>query len=95
MTIDDFIAMTRRIIAKDGFDGYLPTLILPDRQHIAVLEGVPLDADVEMAAKKWAAGMSEREEDYFLAFKFDGARLKVIARTKGHEEVRVAAAMAG
>ena len=44
MTIDDFIAMTRRVIARDGFDDYLPTLVLPERRHIAVLEGMPPDA---------------------------------------------------
>jgi hypothetical protein len=42
MTIDDFIAMTRRIIAKDGFEEYLPTLMLPQRRHVTVLEGLPL-----------------------------------------------------
>jgi hypothetical protein len=95
MTIDDFIAMTRRIIAKDGFEGYLPTLVLPDRRHVAVLEGVPPDVDVEAAAKKWALQKSEPEEDYFLAFKIDSAHFKVIARSEGREETRVAAATAG
>jgi hypothetical protein len=34
--------MTRRIIAKDGFEEYLPTLMLPQRRHVTVLEGLPL-----------------------------------------------------
>lgn len=53
MTIDDFIAMTQRIIEKDGFDGYLPTLVLPARNHISVLEGIPSNVDVEAAARQW------------------------------------------
>jgi hypothetical protein len=95
MTIEDFIAMTRRIVARDGFDGYLPTLVLPGRRHVAVLEGVPPEVDVETAAKKWAAEKCEPGEDYFLAFKLDSAHFKVIARSDGREEVRVAAATAG
>jgi hypothetical protein len=95
MTIDDFIAMTRRIIAKDGFDDYMPTLVLPDRQHVAVLEGVPPDVDVEVAAKEWAGRKTEPDEDYFLAFKLDPAHFKVIARSNGKEYVRVADATAG
>ncbi len=95
MTTDDFIAMTRRVIAKDGFDGYLPTLVLPARRHIAALEGVPPGVDVEAAAKKWANAKAGADEDYFLAFKIDPVHFKVIARRDGIEEERISAAEAG
>lgn len=95
MTIDDFIAMTRRIIAKDGFDDYLPTLVIPDRREVTVLEGMPPDVDAEAASRRWATSSVDRNEDYFLAFKIDPAQFKVVARLKGVEEERVAAAEAG
>jgi hypothetical protein len=94
MTIDDFIAMTKRVICNDGFEGYLPTLVLPARRHVAALEGIPADVDVEAAAKKWA-NSEAADEDYFLAFKIDSAHFKVIARVGGGEEERVAAAEGG
>ena len=95
MTIDDFIAMKRRIIAKDGFEEYLPTLVLPDRRHVKVLEGMPLEVDAEAASREWAARTAGENEDYFLAFKIDPLQFKVIARLAGVEQERVAAAEAG
>lgn len=95
MTVDDFIAMTRRVIARDGFERYVPTLVLPKRRHIAVLEGMPPDVDVEAAAKKWARGKVNADEDYLLAFKLDAAHFKVIARLGSSEQQRVAAVVAG
>ena len=95
MTIVGFIAMTRRIIAKDGFDGYLPTLVLPERRHVTVLEGMPPDVDTEAASRKWASSKVGESEDYFLAFKIDPGQFKVVARLEGVEQERVAAAKAG
>ena len=79
VTADDFIAMTRRIIDKERFEEYLPTLLLPARHHIAVLEGVP--GEVDRAATAWAAGTVDGGEDFFLAFKIDATHFKVIARS--------------
>lgn len=90
MTIDDFIAMTRRIIAKDGIENYLPTLVLPDRRLITVLEGMPPDVDVEAASRTWASDQAGENEDYFLAFTIDAARFKVVARLGGVEHERIA-----
>ena len=72
--IDEFIAMTRRIIVKDGFQDYSPTLLLPSRKDDRVLEGVPDDEDLEMVVEGWAARIAGPEEDYLAAFKFDDAR---------------------
>jgi hypothetical protein len=95
MTIDDFIAMTRRIIAKDGFEEYLPTLVLPERRHVTVLEGMPSDVDPETASREWATSEAGENEDYFLAVKIDPVRFKVVARLGGVEQERVATAEAG
>jgi hypothetical protein len=95
MTIDDFIAMTRRIIAEDGFEEYSPTLVLPERRHVTVLEGMPSDVDPEAVSRKWATSKAGENEDYFLAFKIDPVQFKVVARLGGVEQERVAAAEAG
>lgn len=90
MTIEDFIAMTRRIIAKDGFDDYLPTLVLPARRHISVLEGIPSKVDVELAARRWAEREAKPDEDFFLAFKVDAGNFKVVVRSNGSVTERLA-----
>ncbi|MBX9787714.1 MAG: hypothetical protein K2Y37_02265 [Pirellulales bacterium] len=91
MTIDDFIAMTKRIIAKDGFSGYLPTLVVPASSKVKVLEGIPDNVDIETASRKWAYNNVEPAEDFFLAFKSDASHFKVVVRSKGKIEERVVA----
>ena len=94
MTIDDFVAMTRRIIAKDGFDNYLPTIVVPGRRHIAVLDAIPSGVEIETAAKEWLIRTVEPGEDYFLVFKLDLKQLKILARLDGEEQVRIATVVA-
>jgi hypothetical protein len=88
MTTDAFISMTQRVIAKDGFEDYLPTLVLPARRHIMALEGVPAGVDIETASRKWADHAVRADEDYFLAFKVDADHFKVISRVGGKPEER-------
>ena len=38
--LDQFVKMTQRIIAEDGFDNYLPTLLLPATREVRVLDQV-------------------------------------------------------
>ncbi len=91
MTIDDFASITRRIIERDGFDGYLPTLCLPSRRHIAVLEGVPDEQQKEIRriALAWAADKAKADEEFLLAFKEDADHFRVIRRFRGQDEEQV------
>ena len=82
--------MTKHILEKDGLDGYLPTLVLPARDHIMVLEGIPQDVDVETAAREWASRSARANEDFFLAFKLDDCHFKVVTRLGEHIDERVA-----
>ena len=41
MTIDEFAAVTVRVIQRDGVDGYLPTACYPATRRMVVLEGYP------------------------------------------------------
>lgn len=81
--IHQFIAMTRRVIERDGFEKYQPTLLLPKRKDIRILEGVPPDVDIEAAVTGWATRTVDAEEDFFMAFKTDADHFKVIARVGG------------
>lgn len=83
MTIEDFIAKTQQVIAEDGLDAYLPTLVVETRWdiEIAVLQDAPQDAEIEVVAQDWAAQVA-KNHDYVLAFRVDDAHFKVISRRK-------------
>jgi hypothetical protein len=55
VTLADFAQITRRIIARDGFSGYLPTALYPDRKEVVVLEGATEGGDLEAISVQWAA----------------------------------------
>lgn len=78
MTPDQFAQMTQRIVARDGFDGYLPTACYPVRREVAVLEGMPNGVNVEAEAVAWAARRAEVGEEFLVAFKYDDAHFKVV-----------------
>jgi hypothetical protein len=78
MEIAEFAQITQRVIAKDGFDGYLPTLALPARREINTLSGVPADVDVEQAATEWAARHAQTGEEYLLAYKISPTQFRIV-----------------
>jgi hypothetical protein len=80
MTIQEFADITNRVIARDGFGNYLPTAIFPERHHVAVLEGAPIDIDIELASCKWAKERAHGSEEYLVAFKIDRNHYKIIHR---------------
>ena len=90
MTIDAFIKMTEGIIAKDGLDGYLPTLILPKKPAVLALQGVPEGIDVEKASREWMAKkVGDSLDDFYLAFRSGANAFKVVTRIAGVPEERV------
>jgi len=85
-TVDEFARITRRVVARDGFDDYLPTALYPARRHVVVLEGVPEDADLEPIVLDWAAKGAVGDEEYLVAFKVDATKFKVIRHYSGGQE---------
>jgi hypothetical protein len=81
MKIKEFAEITRRIIARDGFEEYLPTAYFPGRRHIVVIEGVPDKVNIEDVALKWASTKAEEGEEYFVAFKINSRQFKVVRRS--------------
>jgi hypothetical protein len=88
-TVDEFAIITRRVIAKDGFDDYLPTALYPTRKHVVVLEGVPTGVDLEPIAVEWAAKGAIGDEEFLVAFKVAPTKFKVIRRSAGRQEEEV------
>jgi hypothetical protein len=85
-TVVESAKITRRVIARDGFDDYLPTALYPERDHMVVLEGVPGDVDLEPIATGWAADGAIGDEEYLVAFKVSPTQFKVIRRYSGGME---------
>src|SRR5262245_40382618 len=88
LDIQAFAAITRRVIAKNGFAAYMPTLCLPTRERIVVLEGIPKKESGRMReiATSWAERMATQNEDYFLAYKEDSRRFRVVHRHRGRTQ---------
>lgn len=78
MTIEQFARITKAVIAKDGFESYLPTALYLQRRHFAVLEGVPEAGDVESIAMAWAAKGRVGDEEFLVAFKTGPSAFKVV-----------------
>ncbi|MCO5052544.1 MAG: hypothetical protein M9920_09590 [Verrucomicrobiae bacterium] len=91
MRLEDFAEITQRIIQKDGFDGFLPTLCLPERRHITVLEGVPDEKQPELRSISlaWAKDKATGEEEFLLAFREDSVSFRVIRSFRGELDERV------
>lgn len=89
MEMDDFAAMTKRVIVRDGFAGYQPTACFPERQHVAVLAGVPDSVEVERVALQWAASKAREDEEFLVAFKLDEQHFKIVRRSGSGLEHRV------
>lgn len=78
MTIEQFAAMTQRIIATDGFDGFLPTACYPARRKVAALEGLPPDIEPEPAVLEWATKNANQGELHLVAFKSGPSEFTVV-----------------
>ena len=91
LDITAFAEITRRVIARDGFDGYLPTLCLPAQKHISVLEGIPTEKleRVRDVAIAWAEKKASPDQEYFLAYKEDADRFRVVHRHSAGTEERL------
>lgn len=84
MTFEAFIATTQKVIAEQGLDAYLPTLILEDgkRIQVEVLQDVPEQVDIAVTAMAWAERVA-KNRDFLLAFRVDASRFNAVHRSNG------------
>ena len=80
--LDQFVKMTQRIIAEDGFDNYLPTLLLPASREVRVLDQVEGDGE-SLGITDWLAEQVGPDEDFLVAFKAGDAHFMVVGRLGG------------
>ena len=80
--LDQFVKMTQRIIAEDGFDNYLPTLLLPATREVRVLDQVEGDGE-SLGITDWLAEQVGPDEDFLVAFKAGEAHFMVVGRLGG------------
>jgi hypothetical protein len=88
-TVEEFARITKSVITRDGFDGYLPTALYPNRKEVVVLEGVPDGTDLEPIVMKWAIKNAIADEEFLVAFKVGSNEFKVIRRKAGAHEEKV------
>jgi hypothetical protein len=87
--IESFIAITRDIIAEDGLEDFLPTLMFPDRGAVHVLEDASDAMDHEAEALAWVRQAVPPQENYFLAYRADEQHFKVVSRINGEQQERL------
>ena len=80
--LDQFVKMTQRIIAEDGFDNYLPTLLLPATREVRVLDQVDGGGE-SLGITDWLAEQVGPDEDFLVAFKAGDAHVIVVGRLGG------------
>ena len=73
-----FAEITRSVIAKQGFDGFLPVACFPERREIRALEGVPPSESPEEATLQWASSIADGNEEFLIAFKCSETEFKII-----------------
>ena len=77
MSLDEFAAVTRRVIEEYGFDEFQPTATYPGRCHLKGGAGFPGDVP-EAQILQWAGEDRRDGEEMLVAFKIDDARFKVV-----------------
>ena len=82
MTVQEFAAMTQRVIDANGFDDFLPTACYPEQRVVTAIQGIPVDVDLESAVLKAAQRRAKDKEEFLVAFKSGASEFTVI-RLKG------------
>ena len=84
--MDEFAKVTRAVIAKSGFDDYVPTACYPARREFICLVDLPPGIDLAIVLPARAAKLAENNEEYLVAFKVDDHHFKVIRRIGPYSE---------
>lgn len=89
MQLEQFAAITKKVIGNQGFDGFQPTVCFPERRDIVTLADVPEDEAHEPIALRWAAGLAEPDEEYLVAFRHSPTEFKVVRVCSGGTECQI------
>jgi hypothetical protein len=70
-------------------EAFFPTVCLPSRREVRVLQGVPPELDLGAETLKWARKIAQPAEEFFVAFRFEARRVKLIRVNGPEPEERV------
>jgi len=76
--LEQFVNATRQVIAEDGLDTYLPTLLNLTRGDIVVLDDIPDDVDMEAAANHLVTRETKPGDEYLLAYRISATHFRVV-----------------
>jgi hypothetical protein len=85
MTLDEFAAVTQRVIADHGFEDFQPTAAYPGRRHIRGGANFPA-AVPEAHVLLWATEEMRDGEEFLVAFKVDDSHFKVVRRVGSYSK---------
>jgi hypothetical protein len=77
MDIDGFAAITRRVMARDGFEKHLPVACFLDSGSIVVLQGYPDPIVPPPVVHAFAAQQRSGSETYLVAFRIGPTQFRV------------------
>jgi hypothetical protein len=75
-----FAGIVRHLVQRDGFPHFLPTVFLPARGEVRILDDTPPDGDHQQAALRWAAERTLPDEEVLVAFQVDASRFRIVRR---------------
>jgi hypothetical protein len=83
MSLEDFAEITQRVIRKNGFEQFSPTLCLPEQKHISVLEGILEEEQpkIRSISLSWARERAKGEE-FLLALRENERSFRIIRSCK-------------
>ena len=85
MTLDEFAAVTRRVIAREGFADFQPTAVYPERNQLRGGAGFPPTVP-EAHIFRWAAEGRRNGEEMLVAFKVDDSHFKIVRQIATYSE---------
>jgi hypothetical protein len=84
MDLITFVKITENIVGKDGFDGYLPSILEMDKRQIIVLENVPdiSQGSHQKITEQWIKDLGYQNKEIFFAFMHDRNNIVLCHRKK-------------
>ncbi len=77
MTATAFLRITLKVVKRDGFSSFLPTLALPEPGHISVIHGIPDDVDHREAVQRIVRDRGLHSTEFFFAVRSRANELTV------------------
>lgn len=77
MTLQDFSVITIKVIQKNSFADYLPTLVLPDIKKVRVIDGIPSQTDHRKVVQNIVRRTGHRKKEFFFGVKSGPSEITV------------------